>query len=868
MIREYSHAAPRYLSDLLRSGTPSALSDSELLSRFAARRSEHDETAELAFAALLARHGPMVLRVCRAVLVDRQDVEDAFQATFLVLAMRARSIRRHGSVASWLHGVALRVAGSERSRAARRRRHELKKAVSSSFTIGADGSDLMIDDELTLIVHEEVGRLPAQYRAAVVLCYLEGLTHEMAAKHLGWPVGSVKNRLAWARERLRVRLTRRGVARASFPFVRPGLAMDREGGRSPRRVPLAMADATIRGALSAGRSVGALEGIVSAEAITLMEGVIRYMTNARLMLAAAAVLFAGVLAGGASVMSISASRRDDPVAVLTVQNQAQEFQAAAPIARAPEAQRSPHPERAAPAKDQGPVVVQAVVLDSQGLGLPGVDVTVTIGPAGLRDSHERGVARGVSDRDGKVRVEITGERLEGRFAGVIIWAYAPGRALARISIPELDVTAPPRLIRVTLEEPVKRTITVVGPDDRPIEGLRLFPRAFRRNDRSAAMPIPEVLRDRLTVTTDAKGDATLLYLPRGLDPRSVQISGSGIAEHTLWLSGFAQNSTLKIGRTGRLVGVVRGENGQPLAGIPVAVWSRPSGRSSPGVLSRISPPEMIRFDSQPLITGAQGAFQTSSTLLNGSTYRVSVRQDGFAPFVSDWVTLDGERTTFPAIRLRPLRKLTGQVHDRHGRPIAGARVFLPAGGPSSVADGRGRFNLRDILPDKTFVLVQQPGFRIQGWPVDPATQAGELGLTLVRDGEAPEHRMTAIEEPIPLEQARALAIRVLEPYLQEVRETHGEESTWRAIKALSTFDLARALDLFKKGLVTERRFANSLRVDLAEKLAEKDPAEAEALIEPISDPSSCASRACWPSPRRFPPRKREQNGDYSRKRKA
>ena len=88
MIREYSHAAPRYLSDLLRSGTPSALSDSELLSRFAARRSEHDEAAELAFAALLARHGPMVLRVCRAVLVDRQDVEDAFQATFLVLAIR------------------------------------------------------------------------------------------------------------------------------------------------------------------------------------------------------------------------------------------------------------------------------------------------------------------------------------------------------------------------------------------------------------------------------------------------------------------------------------------------------------------------------------------------------------------------------------------------------------------------------------------------------------------------------------------------------------------------------------------------------------------------------------------------------------
>ena len=119
MISEPSRAAPRYLSDLFRNGTPAALSDAELLNRFASRRSEHDETAELAFAALLARHGPMVLRVCRAVLGDRHEVEDAFQATFLVLAVRARSIRRRGSVASWLHGVALRVAASERSRAAR-----------------------------------------------------------------------------------------------------------------------------------------------------------------------------------------------------------------------------------------------------------------------------------------------------------------------------------------------------------------------------------------------------------------------------------------------------------------------------------------------------------------------------------------------------------------------------------------------------------------------------------------------------------------------------------------------------------------------------------------------------------------------------
>ena len=106
MISERSRAIPKYLSDLFRNGTPAALSDAELLNRFATHRSDDHETAELAFATLLARHGPMVLRVCRGVLGDRHEVEDAFQATFLVLAVRAGSVRRRGSVASWLHGVA------------------------------------------------------------------------------------------------------------------------------------------------------------------------------------------------------------------------------------------------------------------------------------------------------------------------------------------------------------------------------------------------------------------------------------------------------------------------------------------------------------------------------------------------------------------------------------------------------------------------------------------------------------------------------------------------------------------------------------------------------------------------------------------
>ena len=115
-------ASSFYLSAVMRSGTFAGLSDRELLERFASRSGDEDETGELAFAAIVTRHGAMVLRVCCAVIGDRHEAEDAFQATFLILATRAASIRQRGSVGSWLHGVALRVAARARSRAARRQR--------------------------------------------------------------------------------------------------------------------------------------------------------------------------------------------------------------------------------------------------------------------------------------------------------------------------------------------------------------------------------------------------------------------------------------------------------------------------------------------------------------------------------------------------------------------------------------------------------------------------------------------------------------------------------------------------------------------------------------------------------------------------
>jgi RNA polymerase sigma-70 factor (ECF subfamily) len=269
---------------LFRFGTIAGLSDGELLERFTARRGEG---AELAFAALVERHGPTVLRVCRGVLRDTHDAEDAFQATFLVLASKAGAIRRRESVGSWLYGVALRVACDARIVANRRRAHERSAAKLRPEPIrNGDG------DDLGQVVLEELGRLPERYRAAVVLCYLEGRTCEEAARRLGWPVGTVKTRLARARGHLRVRLTRRGVV-PSVGLLTAASSLKTHGAT----VPVRLAEVTVRAAIPHAVLQATSAGVVSASAIKLADGVLMSMVATKLKLATIAFLAACIIAG-------------------------------------------------------------------------------------------------------------------------------------------------------------------------------------------------------------------------------------------------------------------------------------------------------------------------------------------------------------------------------------------------------------------------------------------------------------------------------------------------------------------------------------------------------------------------------------------
>lgn len=199
----------RSIGILFSAGTTCGLSDTELLERFL---SGLNDVSEAAFESLLLRHGPMVLTVCRRIAGDLYDAEDAFQATFLILANRAKSIREQRSISSWLHGVALRVAHRVRSRTVRREVEEQKFADMRTHDLDPEANrpeDGAIDYEA---LHQEVLRLPRKYREAIVLCYLQGMTQEAAASRLGCPPSTVGIRLMRGRGQLKARLSRRGIS--------------------------------------------------------------------------------------------------------------------------------------------------------------------------------------------------------------------------------------------------------------------------------------------------------------------------------------------------------------------------------------------------------------------------------------------------------------------------------------------------------------------------------------------------------------------------------------------------------------------------------------------------------------------------------
>ncbi|MCI0681642.1 MAG: RNA polymerase sigma factor [Gemmataceae bacterium] len=283
---------------------PDGPTDGELLARFVAARDQ------AAFELLVWRHGAMVLHTCRRLLSRLEDAEDAFQATFLALVRQAAGISRREAVAGWLHRVACRVATRLRTSRDRRALCERESVHQTSARVSPDEAvDPLVWAEVRQVLDREVDRLPAKLRVPFVLCYLEGMTNEEAARHLDLPRGTVLSRLARARERLRGRLERRGLALTAGAFV---LALGQETAASAALTPLVANTIKAAMLIAAGQATAA---VVSAPVALLTEGVVRAMFLSKVKMAMAVVLSIGLVSGAGGIVyrTQAAGQAPDPI---------------------------------------------------------------------------------------------------------------------------------------------------------------------------------------------------------------------------------------------------------------------------------------------------------------------------------------------------------------------------------------------------------------------------------------------------------------------------------------------------------------------------------------------------------------------------
>jgi RNA polymerase sigma factor (sigma-70 family) len=456
-----SSSVTRQIKSLFESGSVTGLSDRQLLERFNSRR---DPIGEAAFAALVSRHGPMVLEVSRQVLGGLHDAEDAFQAVFLVLARRALSIRDPDLLANWLYGVTVRTARCAKLEIERRRKRERGSLLAGAgaaveATVHA-AEKRVIDREQADVLLGEIERLPSSFRLPVVLCYFEGLTIDEAARRLCWPIGTVRSRLARAREKLRRGLTRRGV-------LVPAAVLT--AGFCPRSasasLSVSLCEITIRAALKsvAGES---LAGAASAFPVALAEGVLRSMLGIRLKLIASALLLLGAVAAGAGFVA-------QPPVRQAAKPGMQERQAGKPNLQRIAA--PPGDAKSRPAPAPGRMFVIGRVLDPDGkpvngaaVDLVGIPRTPWVG-ASVEGYEFTALGLGETDAGGRFRVEAT-RTSSANFRELSMLAAAPGRGIGWANL-NPDAEQPGGEIQLRADEVVRaRLVDING---RPASGVEV-----------------------------------------------------------------------------------------------------------------------------------------------------------------------------------------------------------------------------------------------------------------------------------------------------------------------------------------------------------------------------------------------------------
>jgi RNA polymerase sigma factor (sigma-70 family) len=542
----------RQLESLYEGGSAAGLSDRQLIERFAAARDE------AAFSALVARHGPMVLGVCRQLLGNGHDAEDAFQAVFLVLARKAGSLRAPELLGNWLYGVALRAARNARRRLARRCRTEAAGAASRPEARPAVEAGPLIEREQAEALHAEIDRLPGAFRAPLVLCYFEGLALDEAAHRLRWPVGTLRSRLARARDKLRRGLTRRGFAPSGTAIA--ALPAPRSARAS---VSSLLCDSTARAAIRFAARRAAGEAL-SASAAAIAQEVLRTMLFHKLRLAATSILLLAVVAGAAfpSLNAVARSREGEPPGE--------------PIAQTARTEPRP-PDSPRPPERQ--TTITGRVLDSAGKPLPNARVAALADrkkQIGDIDRHPRNVLMGTSAADAEGRFVLAFPAIPaGRLHDLKLIATAPGRGLGTVEL-KIDAERQETSIALSPEKPVEgRLVDVQG---QPAAGVVV--RLASLNSRPELQPYDTKGGPSLwpaPATTDTYGRFRVLGLAPNA-PVTLEVEDPRFARHAFSIhkkSGRLSEAEIVVGPNATVtlrpaqaldLHVVDADDGRPVAG--------------------------------------------------------------------------------------------------------------------------------------------------------------------------------------------------------------------------------------------------------------------------------------------------------------
>jgi RNA polymerase sigma factor (sigma-70 family) len=660
-------------------GRVGGLTDGQLLDRFVAGCGED---CEAAFEELMHRHGPMVLRVCRGMLCDPGNAEDAFQATFLVLAERARSIRRRDSVSSWLFGVARRVAAHARLGAARRRCGE--RLVAEQTPEAYRPAERGEEAEVLL---EELERLPDRLRSVVVLCHLEGLTYEAAAQRLGLSEGAVRGRLARARARLLRRLTRRGVA-LSVGFLAAGTMAQAQAAQESF-VTGSLVDSTIRMVL------GFKAGTAAA---ALARGVLRSMFLSHLRVAVVVIL----AATGSSLLAWqSLAARDD---------------VGAPRAPTPEPQANSN-------RVQDEAIRHAGVSSQQEQPYTAmIEVRDLATDAPIPEAH----------------VECAYEGTKSAYEGAKLAATTGSQGTARVTIPDLGGSwylnvrvsreglvplviswsrtshspAPPERFRFRMERAVTVGGRVLDQDRRPVAGATVVIHVRKRYADSEQKPAVFFVPTR----TDADDRWSFANVPE--QPDAVAVG----AYHHLYLTErtyFRMDDSLARSALRDRSAVLRLREGTRIDGTVVA----PDGRPVADAAVLYGGDDSRAANSIPPVkTDSQGRFTLA--IEPGAISVLTARHAGFGPALQ--TIRVGNEPQHVTLTLQPSHALTGRVVDGAGRPIPRASLSIRSWrGLESLeeevtTDTDGRFSWKDAPGDEVRADVYAKGYgRRHDVPVAP-----------------------------------------------------------------------------------------------------------------------------------------------------